>query len=347
LRVISELTDDKRQAWDNYVKTAADGLPQHLSGWRDILFKTNGYETRYLMAQENEQVVGVLPLFLVRSVLVGNTATTMPGGLCADSDEIALELIERGREIARQAKAKCLRLHDTRQAWPAGLSTSSGHVHWIVDVRMGAEALWDQLHTNVRRQVRLAGRNDLTVEIDRTGECLGSFYDVFSRFTHQVGTPVFGRAFLENVIATFPGGFNIAIVSKARQPIGAFFQLQMGHTVYGVWGAALRDYLKLRPAYLVYWEILKEAASNGYYYLDMGRSPSDSNASKFKGQWGGVTKPVYQQIADFDNPQPVDEKANGMQADNKVQFVTWLWPKLPSPVAQFLGPKLRRHIPFG
>ena len=346
MRVITELTEDARPVWDYYVENAACGLPQHLSGWRDVLYKTNGYETHYLMALEGTQVVGVLPLFIVRSVLIGHTATTMPGGLCADTDEVAVELIARGQEVARQAKANCFRLHDTRKAWPAELHTSTDHVYWLVDLREGPEVLWRQLNSNIRRQIRLAGRNELTVEIDCTGKCLGAFYQVFSRFTHQVGTPIFGRNFLEHVIETFPAGFNIAIVSKAQQPIAAFFQLQLGQTVYGVWGAALRDYFALRPAYLVYWEILKDAASNGYDFLDMGRSPAGSNASKFKGQWGGVSQPVFQQFANFDKAQSTDKIANRIDSNSKYKMVTWLWPKLPSPVVQYLGPKLRRHVPF-
>ena len=215
-----------------------------------------------------------------------------------------------------------------------------------MDLRQGVDALWGQLSSNTRRQVRLARRNDLTVEIDRTGKCLEVFYQVFSRFTHQVGTPVFGRNFLEQVIETFPDGFNIAVVNKAQQPIAAFFQLQLGLTMYGVWGAALREYLALRPAYLVYWQILEDAALHGYHFLDMGRSPAGSNVAKFKGQWGGVSQPVYQQVANLDKTRPAEDLVNQIQSESKFQMVTWLWPKLPSPVVQFLGPRLRRHVPF-
>lgn len=346
MRTIAELTAENCSAWDTYVKRAPCGLPQHLSGWRDVLYKTNSYETHYLMAQEDGQIVGVLPLFLVRSYLVGHTAMTMPGGLCADNDEVAAELIARGQVIAQQARARRFLLQDTRQPWPVGLHTTTDHVYWTVDVRMGTEALWQQLDGNIRRQVRMARRNKLSVEIDRTGKCLGAFYDVFSRFTHQAGTPVFGRDFLEHVIEAFPGGFNIVVVYKEQQPIGAYFQLQMGKTMYGVWGAALREYLNLRPVYLAYWEILCAAAGHGYHCLDMGRSPADSNASRHKGQWGGISRPVYQQVANVGRTHEGDSISHRVNADDKFQLVMQLWPKLPLPVVRYLGPKLRRHVPF-
>lgn len=342
---VSELTAPDYPAWDNYVRNATHGLPQHLSGWREVLYKTHGYETPYLFAQEGAQVVGVMPLFLVRSVLLGNRATTMPGGLCADTAEVAAALMAHGQQIAHQSKSKCLTLHDTRQVWPLDLPTSSHHVYWLVSLPANVEAMWEGLASNIRRQVRIARRNGLTVTLDRTGRELATFYDVFSRFTHQSGTPVFGRNFLEHVIEAFPDDFNIAVVYQARQPIGAYFQLQLGQTMYGVWGASLRDYLALRPAYLAYWEILSQACLSSFRYLDMGRSPTASNAAHYKKQWGGIPHPIYQQVLSF-GEQPAAAIAGSVQANSKMQMMRRLWPKLPLPLAQYLGPKLRRHVPF-
>ncbi len=343
---IFELTDSDCREWDTYVKNAARGLPQHLSGWRTVLRKTHGYETPYLMARDSQRIVGVLPLFIVRSLLVGNVAMSMPGGLCANIDEAAQALIAHGREIARRAKAKRFLLHDTRQVWPGDLHTTTHHVHWVVDVRPDAETLWQRLDSNVRRQVRIARREGLTVEIDRIGSHLGAFYKVLNQFAHQAGTPLFGHDFLERVVETFPGEFNIVVIYKAQRPIGGYFQLQMGKTMYGMWGATLHDYLKLRPVYLAYWEIIRYASANGYHYLDMGRSPTDSEASKYKGQWGGVASPIYQQVAHTGNGRTGDSIADQIRSEGKFQLLMRLWPRLPLPVAQYLGPKLRRHVPF-
>lgn len=346
MTTVTELTESDCPAWDGYVRGAAHGLPFHLSGWRHVLHKTHGYETCYLVAREGERVVGLLPLFFVRSLLTGNTAMTMPGGLCADTKELAAGLISRAMEIAGQAKVKRLILQDTRQVWPGDLQTTTNHVHWVVDVSVDTEALWNGLDGNIRRQVRIAHRNELAVEIDRTGERLSAFYDVFSRYAHQMGTPVFGRDFLEHIVETFPDGFNIVVVSSGQQPIGAYFQLQMGNSVYGMWGATLREYLKQRPVYLAFWEILRDTSENGYHFLDMGRSPTGSSASKYKGQWGGVSRPIYQQVASIGHSHSADSFANGVQTDGKFQLFRQLWPKLPFPVAQYLGPKLRHHVPF-
>jgi FemAB-related protein (PEP-CTERM system-associated) len=346
LIVVSELTDHDCDKWDTYVKGSVRGLPHHLSGWRTVLRESYGYETPYLIAREDERVVGVLPLFVVRSLLVGNVAMTMPGGLCADTQEVAQALIAQGKEVAHQAKAKRFLLHDTRQVWPGNLHTSTKHVHWVLDVRPDTEALWQALDGNIRRQVRIARRKELSVEVDRTGKHLAAFYEVLSQFAHQVGTPLFGYDFLEHIVKSFPDGFNIVVVYQGQQPIGGYFQLEMGRTVYGVWGATLRDYLQLRAVYLAYWEIIRDASANGFHHLDMGRSPAHSEASRYKGQWGGVASPIYQQVAHISSGRHADSIADQIQSEGKFQLVMQLWPKLPLPVAQYLGPKLRRHVPF-
>jgi FemAB-related protein (PEP-CTERM system-associated) len=343
--IITELTAETRPLWDEYVRGSARGLPQHLSGWQDVQRQTYGHQPHYLMALANDRVVGVLPLFLIRSSWLGHTARTMPGGLCADTEEVALALIEEGRRWAQAAKARRFFIADTRQAWPADLVTMTDHVCWLVDVRLDTETLWKRLDDNIRRQVRIARSNKLHVAIDRTGQLLGTFYRVFSDFAHQSGTPLFGLHFLEKVIETFSGGFSIAVVYQEEHALGGYFQLEMGHTIYGMWGGTPRQFLKLRPVYLAYWEIIRDAVSQGFHCLDMGRSPAGSNASRFKGQWGGVSQPVHLQGVPFGQDRSA-QHAGEISQGHLFQLVTYLWPRLPLPVARFLGPKLRRHVPF-
>ena len=343
--IITELTASERPEWDSYVRQSPLGLPHHLSGWQQVLQRTNNYQTHYLLARESTRIIGILPLFLIRSPLVGSSLSTTPGGFCADNETVARSLIEQGQAIAHRAGIKRFLIHDSRQAWPSQLQTSSDHVHWLVDMGDDEATLWSRLGNSIRRQVRIARKNELTAVTDYTGDQLDAFYQVLSHFAHQMGTPVFGQHFLENVITTFPGGFNIVVVRQGQQPIGAYFQLQMNDTVYGMWGGTPHQYLKLRPVYLAYWHILQESLSQGYRYLDMGRSSIGSNASNYKGQWGGVARPVYQQIGVTGQAQTAVAPTQQIK-QGKFQLIQQLWPKLPFPIAQYLGPKLRRHMPF-
>jgi len=344
---ISKLTEKNRRAWDEYILGRAEGLPQHLSAWQEIMQQTYGYKTHFLMARdEGGATIGVLPLFFVESMLTGRTATTMPGGLCADSDDVARALLAQGREAATARGATRFVVQDTIHSWPDMARTSSNHVRWVVDLATDEENQWSGLHRNVRRQIRIARKNELTAIVDRSGDSLDDFYNVLSHFTHQAGTPVFPREFAANVMAAFPDSFNIVVIYKDDLPIGGYFQLELGESVHGLWGAALHEHLQLRPVYLAYWTILAEAVRGGNTKLDMGRSPAESNASKFKGQWGGYSLPVYQQVSPLNGQGPATTVTNQTQTNGKLRSFMQLWPRIPFPVAQFLGPKLRRHVPF-
>lgn len=343
--VIEELATHTCDAWDNYVRSAENGLPLHLSGWREVMQQTYGYKTCYLMARSDQKIVGVLPLFIVPSRLTGKRAMTMPGGLCADSDEIAICLVENGmQKVARDVDR--LLIQDSRQKIAGEWLTESHHVYWLVELGSSEEELWKRLDGNIRRQVRKAKNNNLTVEIGRSGQLIEPFYQMFSQFTHQAGTPVFGRDFLENVANFFPGGYNIVLVRHEEQPVAGYFQLEMGDTVYGMWGASLPQALKLRAAYLAIWEIMRDAIHHGFLFLDMGRSPAEANASKFKGQWGGESSPVYQSVIMCNEHERSSSVTGQVQSDERAQLFMQIWPRLPLSLTRFLGPKLRWHIPF-
>ncbi len=344
--VVDALTADTCGEWDAYVRSARDGLPLHLSGWRQVMQKTYGYETRYLMARSGQRIVGVLPLFLVPSRLTGKRGMTMPGGLCADNDAVAVSLLETGLRVAIAGGVDRLLVQDSRQKWQDNWQAESRHVYWLVNLGASEEDLWRGLDGNIRRQVRKAKRNNLEIEVGRDEMLVEPFYNMFSQFTHQAGTPVFSRAFLQNVVDTFPGGYNIALVRHEKEPIAGYFQVEMGDTVYGMWGAALPATLKLRPAYLALWEIMRDAVNHGFTHLDMGRSPADANASKFKGQWGGKSSPVYQTIIMSNENEHSNSMTSQVQSDERFQLFMQIWPRLPLSVTRYLGPKLRWHIPF-
>ncbi|MDX1415451.1 MAG: GNAT family N-acetyltransferase [Candidatus Promineifilaceae bacterium] len=344
--ILHQVTDGDAERWDQYVRDSSAGLPLHLSGWRQVMQATYNYKTHYLLAQDQGQIVGVMPFFLVPSFLTGKRAMTMPGGVCADNESIAVKLVQSGIETAADEGIDKVFIQDSRQIPLDNWSSESNHVYWLLTLGANEEELWKKLDGNIRRQVRKAQKNNLTVDIDRTGDLLDPFYDVFSRFTHQVGTPVFGRQFLENTINFFPGGFNIAVVWYKKRPIAAYFQLQMNDTVYGMWGAALPETIKLRPSYIALWEIMRDAIENGYHYLDMGRSPAASNASKFKGQWGGTSFPIYQTIINGNRKEPVRSVTGQVQSNDQFKVFMKIWSKMPLSLTRRLGPKLRWHVPF-
>src|SRR5215475_11968367 len=89
---------EEQQAWDAYVQSSPRATVCHQFLWRPIIERAYGHRPLYLLARSADRVSGVLPLFLVRSKLLGNTLTSMPfldyGGICADDETIATLLLD-------------------------------------------------------------------------------------------------------------------------------------------------------------------------------------------------------------------------------------------------------------
>lgn len=345
---IVAMQERDKDRWDEYVRHSPYALPQHLSGWQAVMQRTYGYQTHYLIAFDGREIQGVLPLFVVRSWLLGRRLTTLPGGLCAENELAAHVLIEWAKKLAHAERVSRLTLHDVRQPWNSDLLTVNHHVSSMLALPDTVEAAWKGLKKKLRREVSIGLKHEVTAKITREPEQLEQFYQVFSIFTQKMGTPIYSRAFLRNVIESFADQYHICVLYYEGQVIGAFFNLEFGDAIYGLWGASLPEFYHLHTNYVAYWKMLEFGIENGFQRYDLGRSQLDSGPHKFKRKWRGQEQAIYQQhywvkqqAATFDNP-----KAQ-LQNDKKFRLFSNVWRKLPLPVTQAVGPQVRKHIPFG
>src|SRR5262249_59360503 len=75
--------------WDAFVRASGEGSPFHLIAWKRAVERTFGLRAHYLMAREQERLVGVLPLFEARELFGRRALISVPyavyGGGCATS----------------------------------------------------------------------------------------------------------------------------------------------------------------------------------------------------------------------------------------------------------------------
>ena len=78
-------------SWDAFVKAHPHGTPFHLVSWQNTILNTFGHLPQHIVARDEKgAVVGVLPLFLVRSRLFGRMLVSTPqaayGGILSNSE---------------------------------------------------------------------------------------------------------------------------------------------------------------------------------------------------------------------------------------------------------------------
>ncbi len=339
------MQEQDRADWDEYVRHSPQASVYHLSGWKDVMSGTFGLPAHYLFTREKAQITGILPLLHIDSRLSGHRFSSMPGALCAEDRESALALFERAMELVTAHGAKYLIMRDGRCKWDLpGVVTNEDHCTLVVRLPADPEQLWRQFDRRVRQATNKAIQADLEIVIG--AEHLEVFYPVYSRSMRDLGTPTLGIEFFRNVLKQFPGHFTVFMVRRGSEILGgglvAFFQ----GTVYNTWGGMLRSCYHLNPNYILYWKTLEYACQNHFDWVDLGRSGVDSGTYRFKKHWDGEPRPLYQQyyLNGIGHPPAV---GSGRKADLKYRAFTGIWSRLPLAVTEFLGPFLRKRVPFG
>jgi FemAB-related protein (PEP-CTERM system-associated) len=342
---IFELQDTDKAAWDEFVLNLDQATIFHLSGWEGVMTDTFGLKPRFLIAKENGQICGGLPLIHIKSTLSGHYFTSMPGGLCTQDEQAARVLVDHAKELVRDAGAKYLILRDSHHKWDLPeLVTNEDHCTFIVQLCGNTEKMWKTIDRRVRQHIQKAIKEDLTVTIGP--EYLEDFYDSYSKVMREMGTPTFGLKFFQNVFNQFPENFTTIMVHNHETSYGGIVAACFKNTIYTVWWGMLREYYQNRSCHILNWETFKYGCRNEFCQVDLGRSRWNSGTFTFKERWPAEPKPLYQQffLNGISEPPGV---GSDMDEDPKYRFFVRLWKYLPLKLTDTIGPQLRKRMPFG
>ena len=131
------------------------------------------------------------------------------------------------------------------------------------------------------------------------------------------------------------------VVEREGERLAAGMVIGFGDMLFNPWASSLKAFANIRPNTLLYWTILEYAIDSGFRRFDFGRSDPGGNTFVFKQQWGAEPVPVNWYRLDLDG------KARTVPgADEKSRFDTAIeyWKKLPVPLANLIGPPIRKHI---
>jgi FemAB-related protein (PEP-CTERM system-associated) len=334
--------DDKH--WDRFVQSHPRATVAHLSAWGAIVGTAYGHEAPSLVAEESGEVVGVLPLVRVSSRLFGRRLVSMPfldyGGVLAEPGRgIERALVEAGCRLARERRIQGLNL---RQLHPEPLPypATEGRVTMLLPLT-SEDAVWRALPSERRNRVRKGERQGLTAAWEGAA-ALEEFYGVYAANMRDLGSPVHGRGFFHAMLDALPGTARVLIVrDRGGRAVGAAVCLFFRDTIMVPWVSSRREAFALCPNFVLYWEVIRFGCREGYRVLDLGRSFRSAGTFEFKRQWGAQPHPLPWIFLDVTPgaPPPVDRDAG------RFEPLVRAWKRLPLPVANRLGPWIRRRVP--
>lgn len=340
-------TSEDRNVWDIYVDSHPAAAPYCRMAWKDAVEHVYGHKAYYLLAEEDNKITGIFPLFHFRIPFCGSTMVSLPycdiGDVLADDDKTQQALLTESMAMAAKLKIKALDIRSCQETllgqvscpWPISVQTSK--VRMLLDLPESSEELWKSFKSKLRSQVKKAEKNDLTFRWGDIAD-LDDFYHVFSRNMHALGSPVHSKAWIRNILVHYGENARMGLVFKDKLPVGGGIILCTKHRVSIPWASTRREFNRLSPNMMLYWNFLKFAADNGKKVFDFGRSTVNEGTYRFKKQWGAEPQTLYWYQARHGQEQ--ERQTTG----ERRKYAALVWEKMPEIMVDFLGPKLRRYI---
>ena len=369
------LKEEDKERWDEYVIKSSASNCYHLTGWKNVIEKTFGHKTYYLLATQDSSnstnpinsividsftqssvlspqslvnpsspIVGILPIVQLKSLIFGNFMVSCPyfnyGGICADNDEIREELLKEAVDITEREGGKHIELRHTDHILN-GLPAKTAKVSMRLELPQKPEELWDSFSSKLRSQIRRPTKEEMYSRFGREEE-LDNFYTIFSINMRDLGTPVYSKAFFKNILGEFPEATWICTAyTKEGIPVASGFLVAFKDRLEIPWASSLKEYNRFGPNMLLYWSVLKFACEKGFRLFDFGRSTPGEGTYKFKEQWGAKPVQLYWHYW-LKNGGPLPE----LNPDNpKYKLAINIWRKLPVGLTILIGPHIVKNLP--
>lgn len=331
---------------NNYLVASLQATPYHSMQWLQAVKKAYGFDFEYLIAESGEQIEGVLPLCRFKNIRGKHSFCALPfcdvGGVVANNDVVRQKLIAFALNRAEQSQAMPLHLRQRMIAPSASVDMAGKKVSMLLDLPESAEVLLAGFKSKLRSQVKKAGKNGLQFDYSNDEKSIDDFYYVFCRNMHLLGSPTHSIKWFQALREMYQDDLLVGRVWFEGKIVGAGILLFSGNKTVAIpWASTLRDYNRLAPNMLLYWNLLRVSCDRNCKQFDFGRSTYGEGTYKFKKQWGA--KPV---LLDWQtlNKQGVVTEVSNSGSGRARDMVEAVWKKLPLSVVNAVGPRLRRHI---
>jgi FemAB-related protein (PEP-CTERM system-associated) len=293
------------------------------------------------VAEHSGQITGILPLTHLRSrffgqSLVSNAFCVYGGPIAADQDSLnALDAaactLAEDLGVANMEYRLLHRLHET---WPCNDQT---YFTFRKELDPDPEANLAKVRRKQRAMVRKGIKSGLVSQIDQDPKTL---YRLYAESLRNLGTPVFGRRYLESLCETFGDKVQILTVTHEDRPLSSVLSFFFRDEVLPYYGGGSKAARDLAANDFMYWEVLRRAVEAGYRRFDFGRSKAGTGAFNFKRHWGFEPEPLFYEHRLFGS----DLIPERNPLNPKYATAISIWKQLPLPVANTLGPILARGL---
>lgn len=160
-----------------------------------------------------------------------------------------------------------------------------------LDLRQSTEALFKQLNSKRRNNIRFAIKNGVEFSEASADEFVAYYHDVYSKWRDTPRKKVIGA---ETTFEGYERRFELTANRKlfvakveGKMVAGAFLRFHQGGLVEYAANSSLDEYLRLKPNEFIQWKAIEWAHSQGFKEYSLG------GAGQFHREFGGTVPTIY------------------------------------------------------
>nr|WP_320191923.1 GNAT family N-acetyltransferase [uncultured Desulfobacter sp.] len=324
-----------QRCWNRFLDNRRNGNLYQLFEWRKILQEGYKLTPFFLMAEQDGCVSGVLPLVKAPLLTGRPCVISLPycdfSGIEAVDSETSVALVKEAENIATKERGT-LSLRQKGVVVDDNLPYECTNVLQEVKIPKTEEDIMAICSSNLRRKIRKSVKNGIKFKCGKN--YLDEFYAVYTKNMHYLGTPHHSKHFFKTIIHYLNEKCEIFVAEYKDTIIGGMFVLKYKKMARDPWTSTLREYNRLYPSNLLYYNALRFAVKHQLDWFDFGRSQLNTGVYQFKKQWGSIDSTLYYSSSNSDTPS---NSKFMLTASN-------IWKKIPYGITLPMGQYLRKYL---
>ena len=327
-------------AWDEFVFGTSSATFFHRVGWQAVIERAFGHRTHYLLAESAGAIVGVLPLTEIKSRLFGHSLVSnvfcVYGGIVAVNDQAREALDQAAQQLARDLKVGHLeyrQLTSSHADWPK----QDLYFTFRKAIDPDVEANMLAIPRKQRAMVRKGIKNGLVSELDPT---VDRFFKLFADNVKRHGTPALPKRYFALLKEIFGADCEVLTVLHEGRVISSVLSFYFRDEVLPYYAGDREDARHLAANDFKYWDLMRRACERGYRVFDYGRSKRGTGQFDFKKNWGFEPQQLHYEYFLVNAPCVPEHNPT----NPKYRLFIEMWKRLPTPVANALGPHIVKHL---
>ncbi len=326
--------------WDEFVFACPEATFFHRAGWKTVIERAFGHRTHYLLAERAGIIVGVLPLTEIKSRLFGHSLISnifcVYGGIATSDNAARTALDTAAQQLARELQVGHLeyrQLKPFHSDWP----TQDLYFTFRKAIDSDVETNLSAIPRKQRAMVRKGIKNGLLAEIDLS---VDRFFALFADNVKRHGTPALPKRYFALLKEVFGPDCEVLTVTHEGRVISSVLTFYFRDEVLPYYAGDTEDARHLAANDFKYWELMRRGCERGYRLFDFGRSKRGTGQFDFKKNWGFEPQALHYEYYLVTAPGiPQHNPTNP-----KYRLFIEMWKRLPTPVANALGPHIVKHL---